>query len=535
MPSSSQNQTHSITDMAVQTAVQLHRRGLRPVPVWGITPEGKCACGNADCSAQGKHPVGKGWQNAKFDSEDDVRNAFAGVGSDHLNVGVKFGLQQDGSWLLDVEADSPAAQKFMEESGLLDIPTVQWTSARGTHTLWRISNPQDFDPPTATFKREDDLEFRTGTRTDKGCQSVIAGSFHKSGVPVRFVGDQSPEFTGVAECPQQLREIIDGMMSSTKSSPRTDITELVAADITDGKRNATLVQVAGSLVSRIKVNAWNRAECGKLVGTLLASVNAAHCKPPLPASELQQIVATAIGPWFDKAIKEKKKELVRITDLGVRESAEGGYEIDGDDGMYVVEVDLWGDREYRIVCQGGYEVTIPSDVYWFNADGVRRAFVKAIPRFKPPTAKEWETAWLGHKKGTHQWDGLCDRLVEHSGSRHEQSRSCPWVAAAAAIVEQLMDAGDPPTSHHQVDGSPILLDEGIAFMPATVRSMVKQQSAGEYTTQEVDVAWNELTKIFRSSFMAKEIEFGDDGSLELFVVSEDSLVSIEAFVREVSF
>ena len=530
MPSSSQNQSHSVTDLAVETAIRLHGQGLRPIPVWGVTPEGTCACGKADCSGIGKHPVGGDWDKQRFANEDAVRAAF-GV-SEFLNVGLLFGEQDDGSWLLDVEADSPAAQKFMEDNGFLDIATVQWESSRGTHTLWRVSDAKDFNPPKATFHTDDDLEFRLGTRGGAACQSVVGGSFHKSGTPVRFVGDLCPGITPIAECPAELREIIASLFEGSKES-KGELTVFKDEKFPEGRRNDSLAALAGKLVSSLKVNAWNRREMSEIVASTVSAQNFARCVPPLPDDEVSQIVKTAIGPWLDKEVATPS-DLLTVEDLGLREAPSGGYEPDGD-AIHVVEVDNFGSREFRIVCRGGFEVVVSSDDYWSNPEAVRKAFIRAIPGFNPPISKVWNAAWIGKSTGTETWDGLCHRLRKHKNSRLEHTESAPWAAAGWAIVQCLMDASDPPTCHHHADGSPILLDGEIAFIPATVKSQVRQQSSNEYSTSDVDAAWRELSKTFRVLLRKKEITFSDGGSKVFAIIEERSVNALASFIEGVSF
>lgn len=85
-------------------------------------------------------------------------------------------------------------------------------------------------------------------------------------------------------------------------APREDVSEkkkLTISNISEGKRNATLTSLAGSL--------HHRGMAQEAILATLLSVNEQECKPPLPKEEVEQI-AKSIGKY---PVQEKKSAAVR--------------------------------------------------------------------------------------------------------------------------------------------------------------------------------------------------------------------------------
>ena len=164
------------TSMILDAALAYHDRGCWVTVCCDPTHEpGKCIVPRKyPCTSPGKAPINSGWQSKRL-TANQIRELFTKHAG--ANVGIKWGAE---SGLIDVEADTPEAERVLQE--LLDesqfpelvlIPT--YTSRRGYHRLFRWCEVL----PKAVVKLFD-IEFRCGG-DGKGAQSVVPPSRHVSG------------------------------------------------------------------------------------------------------------------------------------------------------------------------------------------------------------------------------------------------------------------------------------------------------------------------------------------------------------------
>jgi hypothetical protein len=116
----------------VQTAVRDYiRRGLRPVPVYGIV-SGWCECGDHACKERdhGKH------EPASTDGTWKDGDVSFGPGDfEHTNnVALAMGPQPDGRWLVTLDADGAFE---WERLGILPRTLTQKTP-RGEHRFFEV-------------------------------------------------------------------------------------------------------------------------------------------------------------------------------------------------------------------------------------------------------------------------------------------------------------------------------------------------------------------------------------------------------------
>src|SRR6266404_6464645 len=57
----------------LQCAIAYARHGIPVFPVHWIRPDGRCSCGQEECSSAGKHPIEKGWQELATADESVIR------------------------------------------------------------------------------------------------------------------------------------------------------------------------------------------------------------------------------------------------------------------------------------------------------------------------------------------------------------------------------------------------------------------------------------------------------------------------------
>jgi hypothetical protein len=115
---------------ALSTALDLLRRGFWPVAIY---PPGVKLGKRV---TKGKEPIGKKWGAERW-TEQRLRDTFRKYPT--AGVGICFGPGRgpNGSWLIDLEGDGPqAAESLTILLGGEIIPTLGWSSTRGTHTVF---------------------------------------------------------------------------------------------------------------------------------------------------------------------------------------------------------------------------------------------------------------------------------------------------------------------------------------------------------------------------------------------------------------
>lgn len=164
----------------IRDAARLYARaGFAPVPVHGVTGE-RCGCGNVDCSAVGKHPVGGNWQKRASSDVDATRELFA---SHTGNIGIVVGAAH---LVIDIDYYADGA------IGLASLPEMPPTltsrsgSGQGEHRIFAFAPGQD--PGEVTNRRVApgvDVKTRTG-------QIVVAPSLHRSGNRYQWIDATPP-------------------------------------------------------------------------------------------------------------------------------------------------------------------------------------------------------------------------------------------------------------------------------------------------------------------------------------------------------
>ncbi len=142
-------------------------------PLFGITSEGKCACGNSECGRVGKHPR-LAWGEVEAGTPVPLPEPGAGAG-------LKTGAAPKGSDVIVVDLDSSEAVKAWEEMGGNE-ETFTVETPRGWHLY--------FEHPGFHVKNSaGDLGKGIDIRGDGGFV-VAPGSPHRSGGTYREAGGE---------------------------------------------------------------------------------------------------------------------------------------------------------------------------------------------------------------------------------------------------------------------------------------------------------------------------------------------------------
>ncbi len=179
--------TMQITDLTpvAEAAAYYQTLGLTPIAIHG-TVSGVCQCSRGDeCTAPGKHPVGKDW-NARASSGEPFPADHTG------NVGIAL----LGRWVL-IDADGDEGLSTVDGFGELpETLTALSGSQSGGHWIFKLAPHQSADRIT-------DRRVAAGVDVKIRGQFVCAPSMHASGHRYQWVNLCEP-----AELPDHLYELI---------------------------------------------------------------------------------------------------------------------------------------------------------------------------------------------------------------------------------------------------------------------------------------------------------------------------------------
>lgn len=247
---------------STKAALAWARNGGKIITLHGIDENGNCTCGKRACRSPGKHPISdlfpKG-QHSATSSAVQIRRAFKKY--PHANLGV---ILPPGLVVLDV--DGPEGAETFKK---LNLPTtLSVRTGRGTHHYFRASE--------ALPKKKVPLA-GIDIKDNASGYLVTPPSMHKCGRRYRV----RREATHVATLPA------DFVRSLAPTDTRTARFDTVAA-FKAGSRNNELTKIAGSLRFR------GLAETA--IAGALQAINAAACRPPLDADEVERI-ASSVGKY----------------------------------------------------------------------------------------------------------------------------------------------------------------------------------------------------------------------------------------------
>lgn len=250
-------------------AIAIEYAKLAPVlPLqWPIN--GKCSCGNPDCSSPGKHPLTKNGLLDATQDPDQIRRWFEKWPD--ANIGIVTGGN-----LVVFDRDGPVGEKtfrdLQESHG--ELPrTLEVITGNGDHSYY--CKPVDVRIPCSAGKLGPKLDVR-----GEGGYIVAPPSIHVSGA----VYKRKNECTNIADLPPEWLDLL-----SVKA--RIDSNEAKAppeAIIPEGQRNPRLFREACKLV-RI---GWSE----DMILAAISAIAQSCCENPktLSQTEIRAIVQSAI-------------------------------------------------------------------------------------------------------------------------------------------------------------------------------------------------------------------------------------------------
>lgn len=247
---------------------------------WAVFPvhsisNGKCTCGNPNCTSPGKHPrTIHGISDATTDPKqiDTWWRQWP-----EANIGVATGAVS-GIWVLDIDPRHGGDESLdlLEQShGKLPATVESITGGGGKHLFFGY-------PATGAVKsRTNHPGAGLDIRGDGGFV-VLPPSSHISGQTYMWEASSAPIVNPVNDAPQWLIGLI--MAKATKNAPQQPQQKYATA----GGRNTLLTRKAGQL----RRMGLDQTE----LEAVLALLNQTHCVPPLPDAEVKKI-AGSVGRY----------------------------------------------------------------------------------------------------------------------------------------------------------------------------------------------------------------------------------------------
>lgn len=248
---------------------------------------GECTCGNANCSSPGKHPL---HSNGVYGATKDLSwleaqyNAFP-----HSNVAIAAGRD---SGIVFLDLDTPEAIEAVRKMGV--PPTWKFSTGKGEQHIFKYPTIQD------ELYVQNAVQIAPGIdiRSDGG-YSVVPPSKHYSGR--QYEWGLAPESTPIMDIPSWLYDKLI-IKNKSASSNNTQLTEHAQIQ-TEGGRNDYLFKVGTSMrAARFS---------GEEIRLVLLERNTRSCSPPLPDSEVNDIIDSIIqryAPGIQDEMSEKVRE-----------------------------------------------------------------------------------------------------------------------------------------------------------------------------------------------------------------------------------
>jgi replicative DNA helicase len=234
---------------------------------------------------RGKHPLIKGGGGFLAATTDATTITGWWRGQPSANIGLWPGQ----SGLVVIDLDGPEGEATGRLLGLLSEPTLECRTGRedgGRHLYFKRP---DFSISNASIGHKIDV------RGDAG-YVVLPPSIHPTGRKYEFVNREI-----VRELPPAVVELLRRAQTAEAQpgAPQSRASDIVFEDtIAEGGRNNSLTRYAGRLLAK--------GIPDEEVLVLVSAVNQARCRPPLPQSEINVMIAGL-------SIREAKK---RITSTG---------------------------------------------------------------------------------------------------------------------------------------------------------------------------------------------------------------------------
>lgn len=464
-------------DVCKSACIYASEHGWPIVQVYGIDPvTGFCTCHmGRECAAPGKHPVHGDWLAHATKDEDVISAWFEGFG-DSWNIGLPLG---PASGLADTEWDNDQALATAKRFGLLNIPTIGYSSSRGGHRLWLLDQ-RLMSVPKAKIDL-DGLEIRIGGG-GKMSQSIIPPSRHHSGARYRWDTGRSPDEIDAAPMPEALVLAVLAKAGGGGGGEGVITKDTIyQRKLRRGERHTGMVAWISSEIMRMR-DPHDPAEQQNVL-LVMRSLNQTQVEDPLHDRELREIwmgqlrwgmkarAAGAVKVASTDPDAEQKVEECRSKNV----HAASGLEFRSGEwfpGMWKLTVVHGDPKEFRIHVPVVANSDGASDDYvhvslssadWSSPISVARKILEATGTIDvtDPNPKEWAKIWNGYsfkREGEKAWTrvrGLKVKLMDEKTEEWpaaEQKRFCQVAGylldglASAVVPDGTVDDTQPHPS-----------------------------------------------------------------------------------------
>lgn len=256
---------------------------------WAVVPlhsirNGFCTCGREDCTSPGKHPLTR--NGVKDASKDPAVIAGWWKRWPWANVAIAAGQASDFFAVdIDGETGEESLRELEDKHGKLPSTVEQITGSGGRHILFRCPD----------FTVANKVRLAPGIDV-KGCGGYVVAppSLHVSGKRYEWELSSRPGEVEIAAAPAWLVAMLRPPETAGQAKTASEWQKLATTPAPEGERNDRVAKIAGHLLRRY-VDPY-------LASELVQTWNQAHCRPPLPADEVERVLESLA----DKELRRRK-------------------------------------------------------------------------------------------------------------------------------------------------------------------------------------------------------------------------------------
>lgn len=261
------------------------RKGWAVVPIWGVAVPCVCECSKGkDCPYPGKHPSWAGWRDKPITS---------GLGVDmwweknpRANIGIATG-EASGIVVVDIDPRNGGVDswgKICRKYGKPGPTPASVTGGGGRHIIF--AHPSDL-----TIKSASGYMPGIDIKADGG-MVVAPPSMHTCGERYAWHHKAHPRDLGIAPMPDWVNTYVrlNGAKRRAENGAfRKGLTMDAIPEFGSGGRNDGLCRIVGRLIFEDRPQGE--------IERIMHDVNECRCKPPLPAREVDHLIAHALHRW----------------------------------------------------------------------------------------------------------------------------------------------------------------------------------------------------------------------------------------------
>ncbi|MCX6113222.1 MAG: bifunctional DNA primase/polymerase, partial [Proteobacteria bacterium] len=279
-----------------KSSIYYLKRGWPIFPVHYLE-NGKCSCGNKECSNIAKHPLTLHGLKDATTELDKINDWW--IKYPEANIGIATG-QVSGIVVIDIDTKSngfASLEKLEAEHGKLPETITVTTGSGGRHYYFKY--------PNRTLKNAVNILPGIDFRGDGG-YVVAPASIHANGNLYKWDNVELLKTGYIAEIPEWFTDLLTKSSCSVVRSIYGEH-ENKQNNIPAGQRNSTLTSLAGSM--------HHRGMSNEAISDALCKENQLKCTPPLPSHEID-IIVNSVSRYETKETPIKKTfVLTKLSDL----------------------------------------------------------------------------------------------------------------------------------------------------------------------------------------------------------------------------